>query len=75
MLGLRTSDGVPLDRLAVRADWKQTLAELVDAGLLERRGDRVAPTPAGMLVADALPLRFLPPVSPAGGGAPDTGGS
>ncbi|HEM46255.1 MAG TPA: coproporphyrinogen III oxidase family protein, partial [Alphaproteobacteria bacterium] len=62
MLGLRTAGGVPVALLTGLPAGRETLRELVDAGLLVIRGGRAAPTPEGMLVADALPLRF------AGGG-------
>lgn len=65
LLGLRTSDGIDLarlrrlgeDLLASRAD---EIGELEGAGLVELRGDRLAPTLAGMAVADRLALRLAP---------------
>ena len=60
MLGMRTADGVDLAELEkgfgaeVIAPNAETLQSLVAKGLIRRRGDLIAPTPAGMAVADAL---------------------
>ncbi len=64
MLGMRTADGVDLawlekrfqtDVIGPNAD---TLRDLEARGLISRRADRIAPTPAGMAVADALSRAF-----------------
>lgn len=64
MLGLRTADGVDLVALerqcrvdVIRSN-ADTLRDLEMEGLISRRGDRIAPTPAGMAVADALARAF-----------------
>jgi oxygen-independent coproporphyrinogen-3 oxidase len=57
-LGLRTSDGVPLDVLRGIARWEDTARELESEGLARLTGDHLVPTLDGLLLADALPLRF-----------------
>lgn len=55
MLGLRTADGVSSERLdGVRAN------ELIGHGLAARRGERIALTDRGLLVANELVLRLVP---------------
>lgn len=64
MLGLRTADGVDLRDLEKR--WHVevirpnavTIDDLEVGGLIQRRGDVVAPTPEGMAVADGLARAF-----------------
>jgi oxygen-independent coproporphyrinogen-3 oxidase len=51
-LGLRTSDGVSWT--VVGPGRERVVARLVAAGLLREAGDRIVPTRAGLLVADAL---------------------
>lgn len=48
-LGMRTSDGVTVDRLA-----PAIAARLVELGLAERRDDRICPTLRGFLLADRV---------------------
>jgi oxygen-independent coproporphyrinogen-3 oxidase len=57
-LGFRTSDGVPVDVLRGIARWEDTARELESEGLTRFVADRLIPTLDGLLVADALPLRF-----------------
>ncbi|MEN8164108.1 MAG: radical SAM family heme chaperone HemW [Acidobacteriota bacterium] len=60
MLGMRTADGVDLAWLEKRFQAgvitpnAGTLRDLEAKGLISRQADRIAPTPAGMAVADAL---------------------
>jgi len=64
LLGLRTTDGVDLERLASRCGVRlrerngAAIARLVADGLLVDRGDRLAPTVRGLAVADALARAF-----------------
>lgn len=64
VLGLRLFDGVPRDALAdrIRAGGDARLAEdceaWFDAGLLERRGDRVGFTERGFLLSNEILCRF-----------------
>ena len=65
MLGLRTTDGVDLASLekrflvdVIRSN-AVTISDLEAEGLISRRGDLIAPTPAGMAVADALVRAIL----------------
>lgn len=57
-LGLRTSDGVPLETFASCADSSGVLTRLSDSGLITVRGGAVVPTRKGFLVADGLALLF-----------------
>jgi oxygen-independent coproporphyrinogen-3 oxidase len=64
ILGLRTSDGVPAERLAERCDLERgRLPEVLDAwrerGLLADREGRVRLTEAGFLLSDALFTELL----------------
>jgi putative oxygen-independent coproporphyrinogen III oxidase len=52
MLGLRTSDGVPID--VVDSDRAVVVESLVQRGLIVAGPGHIRPTPAGMVVADAL---------------------
>jgi oxygen-independent coproporphyrinogen III oxidase len=53
-LAMRTSDGVPVDAAPAAA-----LPALQAAGLVEVSGDRVRPTPKGLLFADEVGARML----------------
>lgn len=59
MLGLRTSDGVPLDLVDGFSRGREVLDELAGAGLMTIAGGRAAPTAEGFLVADRLPLLLI----------------
>jgi oxygen-independent coproporphyrinogen-3 oxidase len=58
LMGLRTVEGVGLDELAGLAIAPDVLAPLVEAGLLERRSDRLIATRAGRAVLDRLTLEL-----------------
>jgi oxygen-independent coproporphyrinogen-3 oxidase len=64
MLGLRTSDGVDLERYRtlsgcdLEAERGRELAELTRDGLVELGGGRLRPTLRGMAVAESLALRL-----------------
>ena len=60
MLGLRTMDGVALDRLGDRSQSEKVLRDLEGTGLVRVEEGRVMPTREGFLVADSLPLLFSP---------------
>lgn len=57
-LGFRTRDGVPLEELDPSPGTREVQARLVAEGLLRIAHGRLSPTPAGMVVADQLPLWF-----------------
>lgn len=59
-LGFRTSDGVAGSVLSACSNAERIVRELEQQDLLARRAGRVVPTRRGMLVADRLPLLFLP---------------
>jgi oxygen-independent coproporphyrinogen-3 oxidase len=63
ILGLRTADGVPVDRLAERAADDPALARRLEAwraeGLLVATGGRARLTEAGFLLSDALFVALL----------------
>jgi oxygen-independent coproporphyrinogen-3 oxidase len=58
-LQLRTRAGVPMGDLAGYEKTDRVLPGLLEAGLLQRVGERAVPTREGFLVADRLPLMFL----------------
>jgi oxygen-independent coproporphyrinogen-3 oxidase len=58
MLGLRTMEGVELDRLGDRSHHEKVLRDLEGTGLVRVEKGRVMPTREGFLVADGLPLLF-----------------
>ena len=60
MLGLRTMEGIELDRLGHRSQSDKVLRDLEGAGLVRVEEGRVMPTRDGFLVADSLPLLFTP---------------
>jgi len=53
---MRTSDGVPLSRLA---PWKKEMEEFQEAGLLEPNGDTLRLTRRGKLLADEIAVAFV----------------
>lgn len=59
MLGLRTSDGVPLDLARAADPGGGRLKLMRDLVLLEVADERVRPTTLGMLMADGLPLMLM----------------
>ncbi len=65
MLGLRTADGLDLDALRRRSPDEAAAIDgaaakrLVASGHLHRDGSRLAPTPSGMAVAEALATTVL----------------
>ena len=60
MLGMRTMDGVALDRLGNRPQSEKVLRDLSGSGLVRIQEGKVVPTREGFLVADSLPLLFSP---------------
>lgn len=58
LLGLRTANGISLEFVRTLERGRQIVDVLVGEGLVTIGGDRVAPTLAGFLLADGLPLRF-----------------
>jgi oxygen-independent coproporphyrinogen-3 oxidase len=60
MLGLRTMEGIELDRLGDRSKNEKALRDLERTGLVKVEEGRVMPTREGFLVADSLPLLFSP---------------
>lgn len=58
MLGLRTADGVSSAAIEHYPGWEATIAALGREQLAYLLGGRLRPTPAGLAVADGLPLRF-----------------
>ncbi len=58
MLGLRTMEGIELDRLGDRSRSEKVLRDLEGTGLVRIEEGRVIPTREGFLVADSLPLLF-----------------
>ncbi|MDJ0762430.1 MAG: radical SAM family heme chaperone HemW [Myxococcota bacterium] len=65
MLGLRTSDGIPLGDVfpllppEIKHDWQDILAAAAAEDLVHIEAKVVAPTEKGMLLADTLALRFF----------------
>lgn len=57
-LGFRTRDGIPIEELDTGPFAREVRARLVADGLLQLAHGRLSPTPAGMVVADHLPLLF-----------------
>ncbi len=55
-LGLRTSDGIPID--SIGASERALLEDAVDRGLLRVSGQRLRATPAGWLALDGLVARL-----------------
>jgi coproporphyrinogen III oxidase-like Fe-S oxidoreductase len=53
-LAMRTSDGAPVDQVPETAR-----ARLFAAGLVEVAGDRLRPTPKGLLFADEIAITLL----------------
>lgn len=60
-LGLRTSDGVPLEDACPAPIQKRVLPSLEASGFIRLQGGRILPTLEGFLVADRLPLMFPDP--------------
>jgi oxygen-independent coproporphyrinogen-3 oxidase len=60
MLGLRTMEGIELDRLGDPTQSEQVLRDLERTGLVRVEKGRIMPTREGFLVADSLPLLFSP---------------
>jgi oxygen-independent coproporphyrinogen-3 oxidase len=60
MLGMRTMEGVALDRLGNRPQSEKFLRDLRGSGLVKIKEGKVIPTREGFLVADGLPLLFSP---------------
>lgn len=58
MLGLRTVEGVPIAALCPFAGWQAAASRLEEAGFIVCRNDRLAPTTAGLAVADRLALEL-----------------
>ncbi|HSN87414.1 MAG TPA: coproporphyrinogen III oxidase, partial [Thermoanaerobaculia bacterium] len=56
MLGLRTTDGIDLERFRKRNE--PLVERLVREGLLAIEGERLAPTLAGLAVTDSLARAF-----------------
>ena len=60
MLGLRTMEGVELDRLGDRSHSEKVLRDLERTGFVRVEEGRIMPTREGFLVADSLPLLLSP---------------
>jgi len=58
-LGLRTSEGFPIDILGHGHDYDEKISKLEQAGFITVRNKLVQPTKKGFLVADSLPLQIL----------------
>lgn len=58
-LGLRTTDGIPLQLLSDCPQTAATLSTLQATGLVKVEDNRILPTPKGFAVADSLPLLLL----------------
>ena len=59
LLGLRTTDGIPLQMLSGFPQTAKTLSTLQASGLVTLEDNRIRPTPKGFAVADSLPLLLL----------------
>lgn len=59
-LGFRTRNGVPADLLARVEGADGVIRRLKESGLIEIGRERIHPTRRGFLVADSLPLLFIP---------------
>ncbi len=57
-LGIRTNAGVAVSDLLVAAGAESAIERLLREGYVTRRGDRLAPTRQGLLVADGIAKRF-----------------
>jgi oxygen-independent coproporphyrinogen III oxidase len=57
-LGFRTRDGVAMEKLGACPGARELQIRLVAEGLLRIADGRLSPTPAGMVVADHMPLWF-----------------
>ncbi len=55
-LGVRTSEGAPLELLRQYPGWEKTLTKLQKSGLMEVKRERAVPTLEGFLLADRLAL-------------------
>ena len=67
LMGMRLTEGLDLDRLAVLTGFTPrapALAELVGLGLIERRGGRISATAAGRIVLDQVVLRLSSALGP-----------
>ena len=58
-LGMRTREGVALELVQEGAPQEAMLRELVGAGLVQVRENRLVPTRQGLVVADRLALGFM----------------
>jgi oxygen-independent coproporphyrinogen-3 oxidase len=58
-LGLRTTDGIPLQLLSDSPQTVRTLSTLQASGLVTLADNRIRPTLKGFAVADSLPLLLL----------------
>ncbi len=58
-LGLRTREGLDMDKIGPGKKAEKNLALLVKKGYLKIEDNRVIPTKKGFLVADRLPLYFM----------------
>jgi oxygen-independent coproporphyrinogen-3 oxidase len=58
-LGMRTKDGVDLKLVQEGPPQRAVLREIVGAGLVEIKGNRLVPTRQGLVVADRLALGFM----------------
>lgn len=65
MLGLRLAEGLAIDRLATLGDseqrWRPIASDLATRGLLSETDGRLALTPDGRLVQDAVTVALMPP--------------
>ncbi len=65
MLGLRTAEGVDIERVShglapeIVEQWRRIAGDIVNQGHARRVGDRIIPTSSGMILADDLAGRFF----------------
>ena len=71
LMGLRLKDGIDLERLrrlSGMAPRAEAIGELIDLGLIERRGELISATAAGRPLLNAIILRLSAALAPQAGG-------